>query len=254
MLQKQNTENIKGLRSFRPASDELIRSRRLLKRVETKFVLKTEDLEQALENMRSHYAVIMTQSTPLALYESLYYDTQDFQYLSEHLCGKRPRYKVRFRHYIERGLSFLEIKKKLNNNKIIKQRIPVDYKSEDLSKNLDFINAHSPICGNQLLPSVRTRYKRISFVGLNIEERITMDVELYMEQGSKQAKWKEGFIVEVKQIRHNPRTPAMLALRGVGARSLSISKYCVAASLLISSPKIGAYSTKIHQLRRYFDN
>ena len=248
---EQISETIRGLHSFSPASEELIWSRRLLKRVETKFILNIEELEQALENMPSHYAVIMTQSAPQALYENLYYDTKDFHYLNEHLCGKRPRYKVRFRHYIRRGMSFLEVKKKLNNTQTIKQRLPVQYMSEDLSEHLDFVNACSAIPGGQLLPCVRIKFQRITLVGLDSEERITMDVGLCFEQGNEQVNWKEGIIVEVKQHRHRPRTPVMLELRGIGARSLSISKYCVAASLLHPNLKINAYSPKLHQLRKY---
>lgn len=226
-------------------------SRGLLNRVETKFILNAEELEQVLENLPSHYAVIMTKSEPQALYENLYYDTTDFHYLNEHLCGKRPRYKVRFRHYIERDLSFLEVKKKLNNTKTIKQQVPVQYKSEDLSEYLDFVNAYSAIPGEQLFPCVRTKFQRITLVGLGSEERITMDVGLCFEQGNERVDWKKGIIVEVKQPRHRPRTPVMLALRGVGARSQSISKYCIAASLIHPNLKTNAYRPKLHQLRKY---
>ena len=64
-------------------------------------------------------------------YRSLYYDTVDRQFFLDHHNERVNRYKVRFREYVNSGLSFLEVKCKNNKKKTIKNRIQVDAISSD---------------------------------------------------------------------------------------------------------------------------
>jgi hypothetical protein len=100
---------------------------------------------------------------------------------------------------------------------------------------LAFIEEHSRLIANTLQPTMRIDFSRTTLVGIETDERITIDRNLRFGRGEEEAELAGGIIVEVKQPRLAPRSPVMRALREVRALPLSISKYCTGAQLLLPS-------------------
>ena len=219
---------------FSEATEDQLRGRLLQRRVDTKFILGTGALSRVLSSLPDHYGILQANGKPVAQYRTLYFDTHEFHCLREHHRGKRPRHKIRIRHYPDRHLSFLEVKRKTNKGITVKERSPIPFGQESLSEeNRSFVDAHCPIASDSLVPGLRTAFGRITLVGLQTPERATFDLQLQFEGNEGTVQLPGAVIAEVKQPRYMPRSPVMLALRQAGFRPTPVSKYCTAATLLM---------------------
>ncbi len=239
------------LSRFPEANVELLERRALQKRVDTKFILDFDALRQVLGQVRDHYGLLTAEGASAAQYKTLYFDTPNYDCLREHHRGRRPRHKIRIRHYLDRKLSYLEIKNKTSANRTIKARQEIPFLQESIgSTERDFINQHNPIAAESLRPSLRTDFHRITLVGLDTMERATFDLDLSFQESSRDARIPGAVIAEIKQDRFRARSPIMLALRQAHVLPESISKYCTAATLLLPSLPMQRYLPKIRSLRR----
>jgi hypothetical protein len=211
------------LAGFSGASPELLASRELLQRVDTKFALPLGGLDQLLEELAGHYAVLRVPTGSLASYRSLYFDTPDLQCFHDHRRGRRIRHKVRIRHYPDRTLTFLEIKTKRNEQVTDKKRRPLPYGTEELGgEDLGFLRSRLGGMADVLEPQVWIAFRRLTLIGLATQERVTIDLDLDVAALGALA------IVEVKQSPFCVRTPVMRALYDAGHREGSVSKYVAA--------------------------
>ena len=143
--------------------------------MDTKFALPISALPNVLREMSQGYAVVLAGESRAADYRTLYFDSTDHVFFREHCRGRRPRFKVRVRHYIDRKLSYLEIKEKTPNNQTIKARRALPFMETALgSEENRFIDAHNPVASLNLSPSLWTNFRRITLVGEYVEERVTI--------------------------------------------------------------------------------
>lgn len=224
------------LDDFDAASPELLKSRALLKRTDTKFTVTRENLERVLSAVSSDYALLFTQGEEglktSATYRTLYFDTEELNCFNDHRRGRRLRFKVRMRHYMDRRKTYLEIKRRgrLGTDKLRRSRSFLD---ESLSaEDWQFIDDATSGRSAGLQPGLRNSFERIMLVGREIPERVTLDIDLGFEQGQMVRGLRNLSIVEVKQAKLRNRSPIMQALRTVGARPASASKYCIGKLLL----------------------
>ena len=127
---------IKHLDSFDPISLSEMDDVTLMNRADTKFVFSITTLLKVIHKLSYHYRVLEIKGVRLSAYQSLYFDTDDFQFYHQHHNGKTNRNKVRYREYIDSNLSFLEVKRKNNKGKTIKKRIQVQNINESLLGNI----------------------------------------------------------------------------------------------------------------------
>lgn len=213
------------------ASPELLSRRRLLRRTDSKFVMRASDLPSVIESMTDGYRVLLAGTEPLASYRTLYFDTPELDCFHDHRRGRRPRNKIRIRHYDERGLTFLEIKTKrseLETRKYRKARPFGDVELDEIDRA--FIAEH---CGYavDLAPTIWTDFRRLTLLSLEFNERVTVDLGLQFHRDGTNADVGEVAIVEIKQSPFCVRSDAMQALRRIGVRKASASKYCTATML-----------------------
>jgi len=235
---------------FQVATVELIEQRSLLKRVDTKFVMREEKLPELLSLLTGDYAAIHVNGSNRSKYRNQYFDTADFQCLSDHRRGKRPRFKARVRHHVDRELSFLEVKRKSPSDETEKTRRVRPFLDESLDQEaLSFVASCSTLPAEELLPRLEVRFTRSTLVGLERNERITFDTNLHFKADENTEECPELAIIEVKQDRFHPRSPVMLALQKVRADRLSISKYCLGVHLVIPDANTAWYGRKIHTLK-----
>lgn len=222
---------------------------KLMNRTDTKFVFPLSTLIKILPKLVEHYRVLEINGVRLNAYRSLYFDTEDFQFYHQHHNGKTNRNKVRFREYIDSGLSFLEVKRKNNKGKTIKKRIKVKKITESLDdSNLDFVNK---VIGSKmpLKPQHWNKFSRITFVHKRRKERLTIDVNFRFEDINS-TKYNLGnmVIAEVKQAKRNLSSNFIRIIKEERIHPFRISKYCMATSTLFPQLKKNNFKRKFLHL------
>jgi len=119
-----------------PQSREEMDHVKLLERIDTKFVIHGQQLQGFLAEMSAHYNVLMIGGQSLHPYETLYFDTPEYQLYMMHHNGKRHRFKLRCRKYVNSGISFFEVKTKTNSCRTVKKRLQIDCIPESLNEQL----------------------------------------------------------------------------------------------------------------------
>ena len=116
----------KSLNQFKTISLEDINEVSLMNRIDVKFAFSKSKLIQILSELSSFYHVLTINNIQIQEYSSLYYDTIDRLFFLQHHNNRVNRHKIRFRKYVDSGLTFLEIKLKNNKGKTIKNRMRVN--------------------------------------------------------------------------------------------------------------------------------
>lgn len=184
----------------------------------------------------SHDYQLVAANGGVAPYRTLYFDTTDLRCFHDHRRGLRPRYKVRVRHYPARELSYLEVKCKVGEQRTIKHRLERACGDNTLhDDDLKFIAQHTDLIPESLAEQVWTNFHRVTLVGQQTDERITIDTELTLVDHEHGAVHCSAVIMEVKQAQFSETSPAMRSLQRAGLCSVSASKYC-AANILLHRP------------------
>jgi hypothetical protein len=218
-----------ALRRFEPVSPELLASRALQQRTDTKFLGRESALRQLLPSLTPWYALLGSPAT----YLTHYFDTPALSMFHDHRRGRRPRQKVRIRHYPDRRVSFLEVKTKHGPARTHKHRIELPFGLSRLREEEDaFLATCTPLPPADLLPTVTTAYRRITLVGKHTQERVTLDHDLVVSAGNLSRSFSGAWIIEVKQARFSLSTPIVRALRDAGVRQARASKYCTGVMAL----------------------
>lgn len=220
----------RALERFPIATPGMLATRELQRRTDTKFVLPCEAALDRLAGLASNYAVLLAGGQSIASYRTLYFDTPELELFHAHRCGRRIRHKVRIRHYLERAVSTLEIKSRRNERETRKTSLPHCFGSSELSAGDRQFLAGALAHAEALSPQVWTNFRRITLLGLQACERVTIDLDLEFVGSAGRVAFAECAVVEVKQWPSDRGTPVMAALRAGGHRPASLSKYCAAIS------------------------
>ena len=225
------------LRRFAIAQPSLIEARSLQQRVDRKYLLAASDITSLLARLQQSHCVVSAGGHGWARYDSIYFDTPDRDLYHAHRCGRRPRYKVRIRHHVDRALSFLEVKRKDRSGRTTKHRLALPYRQDTLGPHeRTFIDAHAALDGTPLLPRVSISFQRLTLVGSSVNERVTLDRELMVAAGNCVETLGRVVIAEVKQSHYLNHAGAVAGFRHIHAREVALSKYCLATLLVAPVP------------------
>ncbi len=231
----------------------------LLKRTDTKFILHERDLAEVLKLVNTEYRVLEIEGNRFMTYNSLYFDTPDKYFYTEHHNGRANRIKVRIREYVESARYYLEIKKKDSKGNTNKSRIKIPEFETDLSPaSLEFIKktVHKDF---ELTPAIRTDFNRFTLVNNVDKERVTIDLNLefnikdsleYTGNSVDDAPYKGLVIVEVKQERFDRRSPVVCALKRYRIHPYSLSKYCIGMLCHYKDLKQNAFKRKLLKIKK----
>ena len=235
---KTNTDFNRVLRCFTPINLTQMHNVALLRRIDTKYVLSEVQLYQALTRLTADYDVLEIAGRRQHHYQTLYFDTTDFELYRQHHDGWRDRYKVRSRVYVDSGLAFLEVKRKTNKDVTIKNRLQTPEVVTHVDARIDdFLHTHFPQTTDTLEPQLWNSFSRITMVSKHSVERLTLDVGLGFKVGEMQAALPSLAVAEVKQEAFSLRSEFVGQMRELGVRSMSFSKYCIGVSLLYDQVK-----------------
>ena len=239
-----------ALAPFEVCSSELLAARALQKRVDSKYMFSLSKLPALLETLSASFHIVLSDGQRAATYETLYYDTPDRALFDAHRRGRRPRHKVRVRHYAERNLCFLETKTKDRYSVTTKHRYLRDARAFDLTEadREQIIEAIGDV--GELVPTVWLDFRRVTLVGIDHLERMTFDLGLAMRADGNEVGFPDVCIAELKQARFASQSPGVQALRAFGIRPGSMSKYCIAVSTLLFPDRTTPFRATTRRLER----
>ena len=135
----ENKFPISAIQLFQPISLQQLDSVKLMNRVDQKFILKLDELNALFLEILESYYVLEIDSKRTFRYSSLYYDTNNFNFYTDHHNGKPNRVKVRSRYYLDTETAFFEIKKKINED---------ESESIHFIPEAAFVHTRCPKCGS----------------------------------------------------------------------------------------------------------
>ncbi|WP_030157684.1 polyphosphate polymerase domain-containing protein, partial [Glycomyces sp. NRRL B-16210] len=208
-------------------------------RVDTKYLLRPEQYRRFREVLAAegHWSCLDIGGRRWFAYESVYFDTPDLLTYRQHRQGRRLRFKVRTRTYADSGECAFEVKLKGARQDTVKERIP--YRAADAARIAPDAAAHlartlweayGMAVPAGMGPRLRTDYRRHTLVHPAGRTRVTCDEELRCVAADGVAVARPVCLVEVKSAR--PGGPADRLLWAMGARPVSVSKYCLAVAAL----------------------
>jgi len=245
------------LRRFEPISLSEMGEVALQDRTDTKFVMREGQLYNALATLTQQYRVLDIRGVRLNRYRTLYFDTTDFALFQQHHTGRRERFKVRTRSYVDSQLSFLEVKHKVRQNRTVKNRIATPGLLTWVTPEADaFLNDYLPFAPEALEPKLWNEYTRITLVSKSDCERLTLDLRLRFSG------YEDSFaagrsldlpglaVAEVKQDGFNRHSTFVARMREMGVRPTGFSKYCAGVAMLFDGVKHNNFKPKMRLVEK----
>ncbi len=218
--------------------DELNSKAAMLERLDNKYIVPAVRLGPALDAFKKYFDVLEIEGERSFTYATRYYDCANRSAYYDHHQGRRKRSKVRIRHYVDAGFSYLEVKLKDKRGITIKKRLKVDCGQQRLDqRSMEFIeichrDLYGAPFGQRLHPVIEMEYQRITLIAKEGGERMTIDTALEFEtDDASRDVLPDMFIIETKSARGNGLADKIL-------RSLHLhptrrcSKYCVGMAAL----------------------
>jgi len=236
-----------SLRRFSPLVFDPAAEAGLLFRRETKYLVPPSMLPALLAGLCADYQLLVVNDRPVQRYVNFYWDTRDFRCYRAHHNGRRPRYKIRLRHYLETRMACWEIKKKVAPYLTEKYRQAVgegDWR--------DFFRSYLPDAFAGLRPVLENRYRRISLLDREGGQRLTLDWDISGRIPGT-GRWV-GFpvvVAEHKQPPHSHRYQSFESIfRQLGLRSSPFSKYCLTCCRLYPGLKYNAFKPLLKTMEK----
>lgn len=249
------SENIRMLvEQLPPITLDEMKSIRLMKRTDTKFVTNIATLARLLQMCQGHYYAQRVNDDPISPYTTLYFDDPErHEMFRRHQAGHRPRMKVRARTYINGGISFLEIKKKDNHGKTRKKRIQVPSIEAVMDERFgeEFLTEQTGYTWNDICPTVRNFFNRITLVNYEKTERLTIDFDLrfFNYETQLEETMGEAVIIELKRDGRVP-SPILPLLRELRVHQNGFSKYCIGTVVTNPNVRVNNFKMKLHDIRK----
>ena len=203
--------------------DQLDRAQ-LHDRVESKVILRTDDLPDAIDALAHDYVVLEHLGDRVQGYCNTYFDSAELRNYHEHHNQLGRRLKLRYRTYENSDLTYFEVKRNVAG-RTIKERRRTQRPDGALHRDdAAFFAERTGWDPDGVLPSLTVDYQRILLVNRDYSERVTIDLDIRF-QSDRGATTVDGLaICEFKQPRLDRRSPAMAAMN---RRPQKFSKYCM---------------------------
>jgi hypothetical protein len=219
--------------------DELNGRAALLDRMENKYLLRSEAFSEVLADLHGAFDVLVIDDRRIFSYETIYFDTADFQSYHQHLQGKRRRFKIRTRRYVESDLYYFEVKLKGVRGRTVKKRMSISLEQHGrvTPEGTRFIrDTFASVYGERFeapyFPRLAMLYRRLALVGIETPERVTVDFGFNFAGAgdARAAAPADLVIVEAKSERGYGAADRVMREHRV--RGGSCNKYCVGLNLV----------------------
>ena len=194
-----------------------------LTRFERKYVLTRADLPSVLAGLPTDTRVLEIDDRRLFGYHSLYLDTPNLQCYRAAAFGRRHRFKVRVRGYLDSGLRFFEVKTRGRRGEVTKHRVP--YAGDGPTLDVPLAAAGVAIDPSRLESVLNVAYRRTTLLLPSCGSRVTIDSGLtWTAPGDAGLRLNDLTILETKS---GGTTSVDRLLWSLGHRPGPMSKYCV---------------------------
>lgn len=240
------------LQSFVPISlsDSIVV--KLMNRVDTKYIITVNTLEEILKrSSQDYYIQTNTVGERIASYHTVYLDTEDKVMYTLHETGHKVREKIRIRTYKDTSETFLEIKDKNNHGrtKKIRMEIPKIDMLSDNPKAEHFLHSKAKFKLRNLKPHIENEFSRITLVSKTKTERLTIDLNLRFHNfdNDQSISLSHIAIIELKRdgLSHSPMKQLLLEMQ---IREGGFSKYCIGCAMTNSELRQNNLKERIHQI------
>ncbi|MBO6169103.1 MAG: polyphosphate polymerase domain-containing protein [Bacteroidales bacterium] len=248
------------LEAFAPITLEEMNSVKLMNRIDSKYLTDEATLLPLLRDAaRAGYKALVTEGSKIASYDTLYYDTPGLDMFIKHHNRRLVRQKIRTRIYIASGLAFLEIKRKNNQGRTKKKRIPIppgEFKTvisdPSAAKYIETKSEYSPTV---LTPALETIFRRITLVNPGMTERVTIDTCLSFNnpRNGHEGSLRNGVIIELKQEGHAWSEMKRILLDH-RVKPIKVSKYCIGTTLTSPDIKSNRFKLKVRRIEKQINN
>lgn len=203
-------------------------------RTDRKYLIPAADLVTVCRELEGTLAALEIEGRRSFDYESVYFDTPGLLAYRAHATGRRRRFKVRTRTYLNSGVCALEIKTEGGRGETVKDRYVHDpghrHQLDEQARLLVGAALGTPLAA-RLQRSLVTRYARTTMLDLTTRARMTCDVDLSFRDASHSRSGPGDLVlVESKTVGGAGRVDAVLWR--LGHRPVSLSKYCAGLALL----------------------
>lgn len=230
----------------------------LLERYDSKYVLTTKQLLAFLAAIINDFDILEINNKRQFTYETIYFDSANYQCYLNHNQGKRKRIKVCLRNYKDSNLQFFEIKHKAKRSLTIKERIPISHELININQltpglmqilNQTLIHNYGWPWQHDLSRSLVVFYERITMVAKYGAERITIDNNInYLKDNKQLGLNPDRWVIEVKSKTGISDIDRILFAQGVRPTQ-GCSKYCMGVSTLVNPKRNDSFKPI---LKRYF--
>lgn len=236
--------------------EELNAAAALQTRIDRKYLVPAEKFTQLFNGFQAEMYVLDSNGLRIFPYDSVYFDTPDLRsyFLAAH--GRRRRWKVRTRSYLDSGVSFLEVKTEGSRSATVKERIPYDPADRSIitAEGAQYIaetlrgTGQSPPAG--LAPVLETVYGRITLYLPASNSRATIDLDVaWSLPGQAPLVMSDQVVVETKSGSAPGQLDKYLWHNGV--RPARISKFATGlATLMPQLPGNRWHRALVHNMPR----
>ena len=236
---------------FTPISLKEIDEVKLMSRIDRKYWFHISKLEKVLEQTLSEYYILEIEGQRLMDYQTTYYDTPENSMYLKHHNGKMNLHKIRQRKYVSTDSSFLEVKFKTNKKVTIKNRVEASFeKNSFLPTEIKFIRKETPYMGENLVPVLYNKFKRLTLIHKEKLDRCTIDVSPVFWNENSAVNIYDLAIFELKRGHSLKASPIVAILRDLKIRQRGMSKYCTGRAILEPELKQNAFNPRLRFLNK----
>lgn len=204
-------------------------------RTDRKYLVSNKQFTEILLQTPADFSVVSDSGRLISQYESVYFDTPDLQLHKLAAVGRRRRFKLRTRTYVESKISFLELKIRNSRSQTKKTRLEIPFDSRFSNPDAHQIWIESELANhdasvpNAFGASLAVNFQRSTMVSLTEASRITIDslLEFNSISAFNSPEW---LIVETKSAGQPSQLDRQLWKAGI--RPSKVSKYGVGIALL----------------------
>ena len=228
------TDLNKRLKSFSPITlSQLNAQASFLDRIDTKYLMTEDDFEKVLSDLEEDFFVLEINEKSIFEYESIYMDTENYSFYNQHQNKEKSRTKVRTRLYVDSQIAFFEYKQKQNGltRKFRYQFNPELHGKMWVEATKFFEGVFQSMYGKmpeKIIPSIITKYSRLTFCSKNNDERVTVDFNVRVLDArnpkSEEIPFKNLVIIESKSAGRKGKSHKVMKHHHI-QEAASCSKY-----------------------------
>ena len=248
-----NPEILHIIDGMQPITLAEMKDVKLMNRVDTKFLVTSDQLLAILKGIHEHYYAQEVDGKRLATYSTVYYDTPDLKMYIIHHDRHLVRDKVRVRTYVDSHLTFCEVKHKTNKGRTKKKRIEVQ-PGTDVIRDPEasaFLAEKQPYPVDSLRPNLETAFERFTLVNHEKTERLTIDCNLVFNNFVANTSANLGDLV-IMELKQDGRAQSLFkeVLFDLRIKPYKISKYCIGTAMTRPEVKQNRFKKKIHRINK----